>query len=339
MSQSGLVQTVSLSTSSGTISILPESQSGITQTGTTTTTSSGEIITNTGTTFIISSDTASGGSVSGSYMIIAGYVASNSSGSTPINLTTTLTHIMLGDERIATFQTQTDDTPKTSDDEKLVYHISDHLNSSSLDLSNTGIILQATDYEPFGKSITYEVMSKRIKGKKGGYTNKYLFANKQLDDETDLQYFEKRYYDNRIGKFTTEDPVFWEVGSTFRPTVYFTDPEQWNSYSYTRNNPINYTDPTGEALGGDVWNPIGDTVSTAIVIGGAVGYVGGKAVDGLGKLAGMAIEGVYNSLSNISSTKTISNKTIVPVDTNIGNSDSGYMKGGNWCLTNICWKC
>lgn len=246
LSQSGWTQTGSLSTSSWWTTILPESQSGSTQTGTITTTFSGEVITNTGTTSIISSDTASGGSVSGSYMIIAWYIASNSSGSTSINLTTTLTHIMLGDERITTFQTQTDDTPKTSDDEKLVYHISDHLNSSSLDLSNTGIILQATDYEPFGKSITYEVTSKRIKWKKWGYTNKYLFANKQLDDETDLQYFEKRYYDNRIGKFTTEDPVFWEVGLTKRPSQYFSDPQGWNSYAYTENNPINLVDPSGE---------------------------------------------------------------------------------------------
>lgn len=43
---------------------------------------------------------------------------------------------------------------------------------------------------------------------------------------------------------------------------------------------------------------------TAIVIWWAVGYVGWwKAVDGLWKLAWMAIEWVYNSLSNISSTK------------------------------------
>jgi RHS repeat-associated protein len=61
-----------------------------------------------------------------------------------------------------------------------------------------------------------------------------------------LQYFEKRYYDNRIGRFTTEDPVYWEVGLTKRPSQYFTDPQQWNAYSYVRNNPINLVDPTGE---------------------------------------------------------------------------------------------
>ena len=61
-----------------------------------------------------------------------------------------------------------------------------------------------------------------------------------------MQYFEKRFYDNRIGRFSTEDPVFYEVSLTKRPSQYFTDPQQWNTYSYVRNNPINLVDPTGE---------------------------------------------------------------------------------------------
>ena len=235
------------------------SESGITSTGSTT--STGE--TSTGTTSIGSIDTStwildtpttntgdtstgtlsSSGIASVRYIFIAGY---ESSWGTPATLTTTLTHIMLGDERIATFQTQSDDSPKTLDDDKLVYHISDHLNSSSLDLSSTGMVLQAVDYQPFWKSNTYDISIKRVKWKKWWYTNKYLFANKQLDEESDLQYFEKRYYDNRIGRFTTEDPVFWEVGLTKRPNNYFASPQNWNSYSYTLNNPINLVDPTGE---------------------------------------------------------------------------------------------
>ena len=49
-----------------------------------------------------------------------------------------------------------------------------------------------------------------------------------------------------IWRFTTEDPVFYEVSLTKRPSQYFTDPQQWNTYSYVRNNPINLVDPTGE---------------------------------------------------------------------------------------------
>ena len=258
----GSTATGTVATSSGiTASSGTTTGSWITSSGTTTdswstlasswqTTATGGIEIQTGS---VSTDTGSGVSYSGetdsgSYIVIASYIASTASWSTPVTLTTTLTHIMLGDEKIATFQTQTDDTPYTADDDKLVYHIADHLNSSSLDLSSTWLLLQATDYQPFGKTITYEVSSQRVKGKKWWYRNKYLFANKQLDEESDLQYFEKRYYDNRIWRFTTEDPVFWEVGLTKRPSQYFTDPQQWNSYSYVRNNPVNLVDPTGEIV-------------------------------------------------------------------------------------------
>jgi RHS repeat-associated protein len=235
-----------------------EMSTGVTNTGTTDT---GTSLTTTGTitediTILTESSwaelTYSGETDTGSYMVIASYSAASLSGATPITLTTTLTHIMLGDERIATFQSQTDDTPRTPDDDQIIYHIADHLNSSSLDLSATWVLLQATDYLPYGQSNTYEVTTKRIKGKKWGYTNKYLFANKQLDAESGLQYFEKRYYDPRIWRFTTEDPVFWEVGITKRPDQYFTDSQSWNTYSYVRNNPVNLVDPTGECwFGGD----------------------------------------------------------------------------------------
>jgi RHS repeat-associated protein len=39
-----------------------------------------------------------------------------------------------------------------------------------------------------------------------------LFSGKEEDSETDLQYFEARYYDNNIGRFRSIDRVFWEVG-------------------------------------------------------------------------------------------------------------------------------
>lgn len=169
------------------------------------------------------------------------------SGSIPFILTTEFIRIMHGDDIIATFQTQTDSMSQIRE-EQLVFHQSDHLGSSSLDFSATWVLLQVVDYEPFWKPMTYQVTHVRKIGKRWGYINKYLFANKQFDNETGLQYFEKRYYDNRIGKFTTQDPVFWEVGLTNRPSQYISDPDQWNTYSYVRNNPINLVDPMGEEV-------------------------------------------------------------------------------------------
>jgi RHS repeat-associated protein len=65
---------------------------------------------------------------------------------------------------------------------------------------------------PFGQSLDIE--------------NRFSFTGKELDK--DLHYFNARYYDSNLGKFTSVDPV-----------------RNNHAYSYVRNNPMNYVDPTG----------------------------------------------------------------------------------------------
>jgi len=47
-----------------------------------------------------------------------------------------------------------------------------------------------------------------------------------------------RYYSNLQGRFTSVDPINVT-------TMRMLDPQQFNLYSYVRNNPLSYTDPTG----------------------------------------------------------------------------------------------
>ncbi|MBI1866453.1 MAG: RHS repeat-associated core domain-containing protein, partial [Candidatus Staskawiczbacteria bacterium] len=63
----------------------------------------------------------------------------------------------------------------------------------------------------------------------------------EYDAETGLNYLNARYYNSNIGRFISQDPMFWDFSED-----YLSDPQQWNSYSYARNNPIVYSDPTGE---------------------------------------------------------------------------------------------
>jgi RHS repeat-associated protein len=60
-----------------------------------------------------------------------------------------------------------------------------------------------------------------------------------FDADTDLarSYFGARYYASRTGRFTTVDPAHVN-GNIF-------DPQSWNAYAYTRNNPLRFVDPTG----------------------------------------------------------------------------------------------
>lgn len=67
------------------------------------------------------------------------------------------------------------------------------------------------------------------------------FTGKERDAETGLDYFGARYLSSAQGRFTSPDPTFvtrQRVG----------DPQQWNLYSYTRNNPLMYVDPDGREL-------------------------------------------------------------------------------------------
>lgn len=66
------------------------------------------------------------------------------------------------------------------------------------------------------------------------------FTGKERDAETGLDYFGARYYSGAQGRFTSPDLPLIDQHPE--------DPQSWNLYSYVRNNPLRYTDPTGRCL-------------------------------------------------------------------------------------------
>jgi RHS repeat-associated protein len=68
--------------------------------------------------------------------------------------------------------------------------------------------------------------------------NRYKFTGKERDSESGLDNFGARYDSSQYGRFMTPDPLMIMKQK-------FTDPQRWNMYSYTRNNPLRFTDPTG----------------------------------------------------------------------------------------------
>jgi RHS repeat-associated protein len=50
-----------------------------------------------------------------------------------------------------------------------------------------------------------------------------------------LYFYNARWYDPSLGRFTQPDSLIPQPGS----------PLAWDRYAYTLNNPVNYTDPTG----------------------------------------------------------------------------------------------
>jgi len=61
------------------------------------------------------------------------------------------------------------------------------------------------------------------------------FTGKEHDFESGLDYFGARFDSSSLGRFMSPDPL----------GGHRVDPQTLNKYSYVRNNPLRYTDPTG----------------------------------------------------------------------------------------------
>lgn len=64
-----------------------------------------------------------------------------------------------------------------------------------------------------------------------------FLTQKERDNETGLDYFVARYYASTQGRFTSVDPLIASARTT--------NPQTFNRYAYTLNNPLRYVDPTG----------------------------------------------------------------------------------------------
>lgn len=68
--------------------------------------------------------------------------------------------------------------------------------------------------------------------------NRSCSTGKERDSESGLDYFGARYYASSMGRFISPD----DFGG------HLEDPQTLNRYTYVRNNPLRYTDPTGHDL-------------------------------------------------------------------------------------------
>jgi RHS repeat-associated protein len=67
------------------------------------------------------------------------------------------------------------------------------------------------------------------------------YTGKERDTETGLDYFGARYYASNMGRFMSPDPVQISKQRMI-------DPQQWNMYSYARNEPLGHLDPDGREV-------------------------------------------------------------------------------------------
>ena len=128
------------------------------------------------------------------------------------------THLILNGIQIATIET-VEGTATTR------FHQFDHLGGTALVTDKFGRQLEAIEYHAFGTS----------RSDTNPAASNHKFTGQELDASAELYNYNARHYDPEIGAFISADPVVAAPHNS----------QSLNRYSYVLNNPLKYTDPTG----------------------------------------------------------------------------------------------
>src|SRR2546423_2650237 len=95
------------------------------------------------------------------------------------------------------------------------------------------------DYLPYGEELQAGTGGRTTTQGYSAIDNvRQKFTGYERDAETNLDYAQARYYANAQGRFTSADPLSIDMKR-------LPDPQQLNIYTYARNNPLKFTDPSG----------------------------------------------------------------------------------------------
>jgi RHS repeat-associated protein len=100
-----------------------------------------------------------------------------------------------------------------------LYFVQDHLGSTTGFTNSTGSLVSEISYDSFGNANS------------GTNLTRYTYTGREFDSDTGLYYYRARWYDAKVGRFISEDPIGFGGGV--------------NQFAYVRGNPTNRTDPSG----------------------------------------------------------------------------------------------
>ena len=166
------------------------------------------------------------------------------------------------------------------------YFHKDHIQSTSIESDLNGGNAQYCRYKPYGELVSCTT------------TEKYKFTDQEYDSELGLYNYGAREYDPLLTRFMSADSIVPDPA----------DPQTLNRYSYCRNNPVLYMDPSGHFFEPFSWAAIiglgigalssgiqSDWDPGAMAIGAGIGWVSGGIGAGVatattGQLLGSVVE-------------------------------------------------
>ncbi|MGX4733668.1 RHS repeat-associated core domain-containing protein [Kitasatospora griseola] len=108
------------------------------------------------------------------------------------------------------------------------YQVSDHHGTGNLALDGSTLVETRRATDPFGNPRGAQPTT---------WAGNHGFVNGTKDDTTGLTNLGARQYQPTTGRFINPDPL-----------LDIADPQQWNGYAYSNNNPVIYSDPSGRML-------------------------------------------------------------------------------------------
>jgi len=193
----------------------------------------------------------------------------------------------------------------TEPEQNSYWFTSDHLGSSAFVTDGSGVAIQHLEYMAFGEVF--------VDQRRTGFGMPYKFNGKELDCESGYYYYSARYYDPRMARFLSVDPLAGEM-------------PEWGSYTYTFNNPLKYIDPTGMGPEEPDWYPEYDSNTGKIYLVKEVG-------DTESSLRGWA-NGVFSDSEISDLYGSLKDGKIDMSGTFIGDFAEGFKAGENDCQFN-----
>lgn len=174
-------------------------------------------------------------------------------------------HFHLGDMHIAAL----------SDGEVNFFH-HDHLGGANIITDAAGVKKELIEYLPYG------AFSRHEKYGAGEDVIDHYFTGQRFDKESDLYYYNARYYDPELGRFISPDTIVQGPAN----------PQTFNRYTYVNNNPVNNVDPSGHGWFSKLWKKVSGIIGTAV--GTAVGIITGNPALGVATYSAIAASGANN---------------------------------------------
>ncbi|HEV7251596.1 MAG TPA: RHS repeat-associated core domain-containing protein [Mesorhizobium sp.] len=127
------------------------------------------------------------------------------------------------------------------------YYLKDHLSSSDFVMNSDGLPVEQMLYRAFGTELEPAALSpdwaRHVAANAPllpAEKTRHRFTGHELDDATGLYYQGQRYYDPRLGRFVSPDPLYLAS-----PDRCERNPIACNLFAYANNNPMAFIDPTG----------------------------------------------------------------------------------------------